>query len=143
MNNKGKVLVLLKKFDEAMSCFDEALKIDSNFVFSLQNKAECLRKMGKYEEGIKICQVILRQDPTNLLVLKEAGIMMIYSGNAERAAMLFNEVLGSVPSNAELLFLKGVAHEKMNQQSVAEEYFNKAKAIDSTIEELRNELPLQ
>jgi tetratricopeptide (TPR) repeat protein len=50
-SNKGSALVLLKKYDEAMECFDKALDLNPKRLPSRVNKAICLGLLGRKEDS--------------------------------------------------------------------------------------------
>jgi len=40
----------LKKFNEALVCYDKTLELFPRYAKSLNNKGICLRKLGRFEE---------------------------------------------------------------------------------------------
>jgi tetratricopeptide (TPR) repeat protein len=56
LKNKGLVLYLLSKYEEAIKCFDKALDLDANFALALYGKAECLVSLVKLKFAIECCK---------------------------------------------------------------------------------------
>ena len=50
---KGIALYSLAKYEEAVECFDEAIRIDENFTDAINAKGRTLRELGRTEEAIK------------------------------------------------------------------------------------------
>jgi len=46
-NNKGTALYMLKRYKEAIKCFDEVLKNNPNNETAKKNRESCMRAMGK------------------------------------------------------------------------------------------------
>jgi tetratricopeptide (TPR) repeat protein len=61
--NKGNALCYQDKYDEAIKCYDEALRLDPNIAAAWNNKANALHHQGKYEEAIKAYDEVIRIDP--------------------------------------------------------------------------------
>jgi len=61
-NNKGSLLGELGKLEEAIRCFDEAVKIDPQDISSLYNKGFILHKLGKQKEALKYFNQVLEID---------------------------------------------------------------------------------
>jgi hypothetical protein len=61
--DKGLALDNLGKYNEAIDCYDNVLRIDPNEVNALNSKGVSLRKLGKYNEAIDCYDNVLRIDP--------------------------------------------------------------------------------
>jgi len=62
LNNKGYALSKLKDYDNAMKCYDVALKICPNDLSVLVNKISSFRKQGNLTEELQICNNILKNN---------------------------------------------------------------------------------
>lgn len=67
-NNKGLCLFNKRRYQEAIECFNEAIKLDNNLKHAWFNKAVCLREVGDTLGALRCVQRSLEIDP----VYKEA-----------------------------------------------------------------------
>ena len=67
----GRQYYVLKRFKEALTCFDYAVLIDESFIGGYLEKAKTLEKLGKYEEAIENYTLTLElDDPTAFAYLR-------------------------------------------------------------------------
>jgi tetratricopeptide (TPR) repeat protein len=74
----GFVLMNMRRYDEAIGCFNVALALDPSFSDAWNSKADALYSLGRYDEAMWACDAALRQDPmsakawfTRALILKK------------------------------------------------------------------------
>jgi tetratricopeptide (TPR) repeat protein len=99
---KGGALFNLKRYTEAVACFDNALKLNPSklckaLVFG--RKAAALELLGKIEEAIECCDSGLDIDPGNFVTLGLKGECLYMNGQFEKAIACFNEVLRINPND--------------------------------------------
>jgi len=63
--NKGSALYFLGKYDEAIECYDHAIKIDPNNPVVWNNKGLALYHLGKYDEAILSYDHAIKIDPSD------------------------------------------------------------------------------
>lgn len=63
-NNKGLCFFSKRRYQEAIECFNEAIKLDSNLKQAWFNKAICLREVGDSLGALRCVQRSLEIDPT-------------------------------------------------------------------------------
>jgi tetratricopeptide (TPR) repeat protein len=63
LSNKGMLLIILKRYDEANKVFDKVLSIDPNNVAGLYNKGVALEKIGNTFEANKYYTLALKINP--------------------------------------------------------------------------------
>mgnify|MGYP006424353483 CR=1 FL=1 len=51
LNEKGIDLYELERYEEAIACFDEAIRLDPEYLLALYAKGNLLRKLGRDEEA--------------------------------------------------------------------------------------------
>ena len=61
--NKGNSLVLLKKFEEALNCCGEAVKVDPQNVRAWFNKGSLLHLFGRKKEAMHCFDTVCRLNP--------------------------------------------------------------------------------
>lgn len=68
--NKGVALRQLKRYEEALVCFDTVLKEKPDMSQALQYKAQVLADQKKYDEAVVVIDQVLKQDPKNMDMLR-------------------------------------------------------------------------
>ncbi len=63
MNNRGIVLGKMRRFDEALECFDTILAKACDFAPAWLNKSNVLLELGRYDEALVCCDKTLELDP--------------------------------------------------------------------------------
>ncbi|MEM4715582.1 MAG: tetratricopeptide repeat protein, partial [Candidatus Nitrosocaldus sp.] len=61
-NNKGVALYRLKRFDDAIRCFDKALRINPRDVKVWRNKGNALVELGMLNEAVKCFNKVIEID---------------------------------------------------------------------------------
>jgi tetratricopeptide (TPR) repeat protein len=87
--NKGNDLGYLKKYDEAIKAYDEAIRLDSNNVLAWYTKGIALDNMGKYDEAIKASDEAIRLDPEHKWAWYTKGLALKALGRTTEANAAF------------------------------------------------------
>ena len=74
MNNKGVTLDRLGQKEEAIACYDKALKIEPNNIQIMNNKGYVLINLGKYEQAVEYFNKVLSIDPDYINALENRKI---------------------------------------------------------------------
>jgi len=82
---KGIALMEIRRFDEALACFDCVLEWDYMTTEANLSKAEILLDQGKLKEAIDVCGDILESEPDNMRARGLKGIALHFLGHSERA----------------------------------------------------------
>jgi tetratricopeptide (TPR) repeat protein len=61
-NNKGVSLVALKRYDEALLCFEKAIKIYPGYWTAWMNRGGCLKALGRHEEAEESLEMARRME---------------------------------------------------------------------------------
>ena len=72
----GKLYHDVKKYKEAIQCYDKSLEIEPNDATTLNNKGLALRNLGRYEEAIQCYDKSLEIRPNDATTLKNKRIAL-------------------------------------------------------------------
>ena len=62
LNNLGYTLTKLKKFDEALECYEKSLRIKDDDHVVIVNKISLFRKTGQIDDALLLCNSILEKN---------------------------------------------------------------------------------
>ncbi len=89
--NKGFALIInLKKYEKAIECFDESIRINPNHSTAWIFKGLALNDLEKYEEAIKCYSEAIRLEPESLCVWRKKGDALIKLGKYNEARECFS-----------------------------------------------------
>jgi len=74
--NEGISLLIVGKYNEAISLFDKALAVEPTNTLALSNKGTTLVYLHKYNEAISLFNKVLAVDPNNAYALALKGISL-------------------------------------------------------------------
>jgi tetratricopeptide (TPR) repeat protein len=78
------------KYDEAIKCYDEAIRLDPNLSAAAWfNKGSALGKQGKYEDAIKAYDEAIRLDPNYALAWNGKGYVFKLLGKTSESNIAF------------------------------------------------------
>jgi tetratricopeptide (TPR) repeat protein len=124
--NKGGSLKSLSRYEEAIYCFDMALKIDPRDAKAWFNKGACLNNLQRREEAIKCINRALEIDPRlSLAWLMKGGILNSLE-HVDEANRCFDKALEVDPGNAQVWNMKGYSLGNLGRHTDAIPYYDKA-----------------
>lgn len=96
---KGGTLIKLKRYEEALSCFDNSIKIRSDFEPAWTAKAEAYDSLGKFEDAINCLDSALSKKPGDISNLIYKGFVLQKVKKFTDAIKCFEEALKIGPDN--------------------------------------------
>ena len=90
-NNLGSALQNMKRFDLALTAYEKALEIDSNYVEALCNKGELFQSIGNIEAALAAYQDAIRKRPDAALVYQKTGALLQAAGDLKAAEKMFQK----------------------------------------------------
>ena len=103
-HNLGHSLQQLKKLEEALVCYDQALALDPSFLNSLSNKASIYLKQYKLNEALNCYSKVIELDQTRLDDFVNYAMVLLELNMAEEALEVcdISEKLGAEKRNVYL-----------------------------------------
>jgi Flp pilus assembly protein TadD len=128
-NNKGLALVKQGKYDEAIKCYDEAIRLDPNPAGAWNNKGVALNNLGKYDESIKASDEAIRlapNDPNIAMAWHNKGRAFVNWGKYDEAIQACDEAIRLNPKYANTWNTKGLAQYKQGKYEEAIQAYDEA-----------------
>ncbi|MFW9876122.1 MAG: tetratricopeptide repeat protein, partial [Candidatus Thorarchaeota archaeon] len=127
----GSRLYSESRFEEAISCFDEALSLDAKLENAWLNKGKSLESTGNLSEALVSFDKVLRLNDKNVEALSKKGYVLGKMKNPKGAEKCFNLAL-EFDSNNEFVWLnKAQYHIDADEYPKAIESANSALKINS------------
>ena len=133
----GNYYYYTNQYNDAITSYEKACKIDSSFIPPKLNLAFVISKLGKHEEAISHFESALMIEPSyfdsiqdDLPFLFLKGISLLKSGQTDESLSYFDRVLEIEPQFVEAISCKGIVLESLGNHHEAISYFDKALQID-------------
>lgn len=128
--NKGLLLAKIKKYNEAMKCYDMILEINENDKIAWNNKGHCLDKQNK-REGAMICFKKAVEIDSNFIIARDnIGVLLKKQHKYREAEEVYDKTLRLFPNSKTTLNKKVDLLIEMKDFAEAYEIINKALEID-------------
>lgn len=101
-NNKGMSLINLSKYEQAITCFNKAINIDSKNSGAWDNKGNALRFMDRQEEAIGCYDNAIKIDPSNARAWINKGASLCTLGQLDDSLRCIHQALDIKPINMRL-----------------------------------------
>ena len=124
----GAILIVQKKYAEAVACLNKAVGIDPEHYLTRYNLGEALINLGRTREAAEHLRKAIEIDPKSAGAHSNVGLLLQREGKFEEAAAHFEQAIGLDPARA-------VPH--FNLASVMGKMRNPSRAIDEYKEALR------
>jgi tetratricopeptide (TPR) repeat protein len=108
-----------KQFNESINSFDEALKIESDFIDSLNNKGLSFLLMQQIEKSETYFIKALNIDPNNPLVIRNIGIYYSATNELIKAEKYFKKAIKINPSTELVYFYYAIFLLQKNDKNKA------------------------
>ena len=103
LNNKGRALSMLEKFEDALEYHEKALAIDDKNEKIFVNKAYALGGLGKYEESLKNSEHAISINQNYAMAWNNAGYALHKLGKSEDALEYVEKALELDPTDSDAL----------------------------------------
>jgi tetratricopeptide (TPR) repeat protein len=89
----------MEQYDRGKEAFRKALELGAEETDTLNELAICLMELGEYKESRKMLSKALKQEPENVKVISNLGILALKEENEEEALGFFKSVLEIAPDD--------------------------------------------
>jgi len=108
LSNKGMSFSELGKYEQALVCYNKALKLNPKDAETWCNKAATLNSMGKYQEALNCSEKALALNSGDALSWNNKAIALWHLGKAKEGIACLDKALAINPRYAEIWCTKGV-----------------------------------
>ncbi|ODS32041.1 MAG: hypothetical protein SCARUB_02826 [Candidatus Scalindua rubra] len=129
-SQKGSSLHNIGHFDEAISCFEKAIKLDHKMVAPWNNKGSSFDSIGQFDEAIRCFDRAIELDPVYALAWSNKGSSLAKFGQFDEAIRCYNKAIKLDPDYAMAWSNKGSSLQSLGQFDEAIRCYNKAIELD-------------
>jgi serine/threonine protein kinase len=113
--NKGGSLGSLGRFDEAIRCFDQAIKINPQYADAWYNKGGSLNSLGRFDEAIRCFDQAIKIDPQHAKAWYNKGNSLDKLGRFDEAIRCFDQAIKIDPQDAAAWYNKALAEDRLGK----------------------------
>ena len=129
-NNKCLTLINQYRFNEAIECYDKALKINPNNVKAWNNKAFALHNLNRLDEAIECYDKSLEIDPNFISSLRNKAFALRTLNRLDEAIECYDKVLKIDSNDFGVWNNKAFSLHELNRSDEAIECYDKALKIN-------------
>jgi tetratricopeptide (TPR) repeat protein/SAM-dependent methyltransferase len=139
-SNLGACYRALKRYDEAIAAFREAVRLHPGFVGASYNLAMALEAAGEPHEALKAYDEVLRINSGYVEALNNRGALLSSLGRTEEAVESYRRAVACRPRAAGLHYNLANALSRSGQFDSAAQEYRAALQLDPAIAEAHNNL---
>jgi tetratricopeptide (TPR) repeat protein len=129
----GQEYVQQAQYERAVECFDQSIRSNPKCYDAIFARGQAYEKMGDFRQAVLDFGRVRRDRPTAEAYACE-GFCLSKLGFYQQAIPSYRTALGQGFRSASILNNLGFSYLQLNRPDVAEEYFNKAIALDERLE---------
>ncbi|KAI5955453.1 CDC27 [Candida theae] len=133
----GNLFSLTHEPDEAIRCFNKAIKLDDKFTYAHTLKGHEFFANDNYESAMESFRLSLLLDPRHFNALYGIGMIYMNLGEYQKADYHFRKAISINPINIILICCVGMVLEKLNKKTMALKQYELACKLQPT-----NPLPI-
>jgi protein O-GlcNAc transferase len=141
-NNRGNVLVALKRFDEAVASYGRAITLKPDYAEAFVGRANALHELKKFEDALDSCEKALALKPDHAEACYNFGNSLAALKRFDEALIQYNRAIALKPNNAEVFNNRGGVLQELKQYEAALKDFDKAISLKPDYAEAFNNLGL-
>jgi len=137
---KGDVLLSIGAPDSALVAFDEALRLDGDFVPALRGKAVCFTRLGNGPAALEAYRKILHVDRKDAMASRAASALLIADRRWREALEVVDDALRVRPNDAAFQELRGDVLTNLGRRAEALQAYETAQTLDPRNENVRQKI---
>lgn len=102
--NKGNNFLRQNDYKKALPFYENAVKMDPEFVFAWDNLGLCNRRLGNTDEALKAYETSLKLDPKNIMALQNLPLAYIDKKNYSKAIESYENLAKISTDNPEIYY---------------------------------------
>ncbi len=138
LNDTGVALFKDRKLEEARSCFQSLIELDSDCLLGYFNLAGVLQELKNYTQAIAAYNKVLKIDENYIDALKGLGYVYYKTEEFDRARQCFQKALEIEPDNAGIYSTLGHLAAEQGLVSDSVSLFNEALKLNPAIADLHS-----
>src|ERR1700680_3777011 len=116
---EGNKLSDLKRFEEALAAYEQAIRLDPDDAAIYYNKSAALMDLKRYEEAVIALEQAIRLDPNDTYAYTNKGVALIELKRYEEALLALEQAIRLDPHNAVAYTDKGAALHELGRYEEA------------------------
>jgi len=128
--HEGEKMTEAGKFEDAIKCYDEALKKEKTLLPLVTGKAQAQIGAGKLHDAVQTYERAMEMSPNNATVLFNRGVLYQKLGQFQRAVKDYTRAAEIMPRNFKAHYNCSLALKKLEHYDAALSEINSALEID-------------
>jgi protein-L-isoaspartate(D-aspartate) O-methyltransferase len=135
--DEGRTFYRLQKFEEALAAFEQAIRLDPNYIEAHQEKGMTLHNLKRYEEALEALEQVIRLDPNRVHPYLTKGNALNALKRYKEALTTFEQAIHLDPNLASAYIGKDEALQQLGISKEAQ------KQLESQLREAHQQLDTQ
>jgi uncharacterized protein YjbI with pentapeptide repeats len=131
--SEGNALADLKRYEEAIAAYDQALRLNPNDAAVYTSKGIALANLKRYEEAIAAYDQAHRLNPNDVIAYTSKGGALIFLERYEEAIAACDQALSRDSNDALAYYNKGVALERLGRELEAQQAYERARQLGLSV----------
>ncbi|MBR0895340.1 caspase family protein [Bradyrhizobium tropiciagri] len=110
--NRGGVYFQIKKYDEAIKDYTQAIGLGRNDTMTVLDRASAYSKNGEFDRALDDCNAIIRINPRNAVAYRVCGVAWQGKGDNQKAFADLDESVRLDPRAAKTFRARAIAYEQ-------------------------------
>jgi predicted TPR repeat methyltransferase len=142
LNNKGEVLRALQRFDEALDCYRNALRLQTEFADAFRNMGFVFKDQGFLGQAEAQFREGIGRFPCHAGSYLSLGMILCEQNRSDEALAIYDEGIAQIPADLALISAKGLALKGSGKLDQAIAHYEQAISLFPQVSWLHHNLAL-